>query len=56
LSIFAITRLFAHHKNWGMGSAFAKNNLRCIPIQIASLAAGGRLSQAREVVPRRQEL
>ena len=32
LLIFAITWLFAHQKNRGMGSAFAKNNLRCMLI------------------------
>jgi hypothetical protein len=32
LLIFAITGLLAHQKNRGMGSAFAKNNLRCMLI------------------------
>ncbi len=32
LLIFAITRLFAHQKNSGMGSAFAKNDLGRIAI------------------------
>ena len=32
LLIFAITWLFTHQKDGGVGSAFAENNLRCMLI------------------------
>ncbi len=37
LPIFTIAGLFAHHQDSGMGSAFPEDDLRRIPIKVASM-------------------
>jgi hypothetical protein len=36
LLVFAIAWLLPHHENSGMGAAFAKDNLRGLPVEVAS--------------------
>jgi hypothetical protein len=54
--IFAIARLFTYKKDRGVCLSLAKYYLRRVLVEIASTTILARLSQAGEVMTRRQEL
>jgi hypothetical protein len=54
--IFTIPGLFPHQKNRGMCFALAKDYLGRVLVKIATLTTLRRLSQAGQIVARRQEL
>jgi hypothetical protein len=54
--IFTITRLFTHKQDCGMRFSLAEHYLGSVPVKITPLAMLSRLSQASEIVARRQKL
>jgi hypothetical protein len=56
LLVFAIAGLLSYQQNSGMGSAFPKDDLRRLPIKVASTTLFGRFPQAIEVMSGGKEL
>jgi hypothetical protein len=54
LLVFAISGLFPHQENRGVGAAFPKDGLRGFPIKVASTTLPDRLPKAAEVMVGRE--